>query len=173
MGPLDLSWLSSEAGGAYEGCVNLTGSPACGPNVISMVSAYKDCTNLTGKPVCGDKVVYMGGTGGGWFDTIPGAYENCINLTGKPVCGNNVTHMGNAYRGCAKLTGAPVCGPNVIHMGNAYCNCTNLSGNAYFYSPNVETMGCCFMGRNNSKRLNIYLLANSTTYSTASRPYAL
>ena len=82
------------------------------------------------------------------------------------MCGDNVTNMGRAYRGCNKLTGSPACGPNVTNMAEAYYNCTNLSGNAYFYSSVVSNMRNCFYNKNNSKRLNIYVPANSTTNTT-------
>ena len=42
----------------------------------------------------------------------------------------------------------------------------NLSGNAYFYSPSVSNMTKCFYYRTATNRLNIYVVANSTTNTT-------
>ena len=93
-------------------------------------------------------------------------YYYCSNLTGSPVCGNNVTNMANTYFGCSNLTGSPVCGENVTNMYNTYYNCKNLSGNGYFYSANINNARNCFRGKNNSKRLNIYVPSDSTTLTT-------
>ena len=121
-----------------------------------MYYAYSGCSNLTGSPVCGNNVTDM-----------RDAYSNCYNLTGSPVCGNNVTNMYFTYRDCHNLTDSPVCGPNAKDMAYTYYNCYNLFGNAYFYSSSVSRMSNCFYNRNSSRRLNIYLPANSTTNTTA------
>ena len=140
----------------YYYCRNLTGSPVCGNNVTSMYMTYMDCYNLTGSPVCGDNVTNMQYT-----------YFNCVNLTGSPVCSNNVTNMNNTYSNCYNLTGSPVCGNNVINMFSTYSNCRNLNeGTSYFYSHNVENANGCFYGKNNSRRYNIHIPANSTTLNT-------
>ena len=140
----------------YFNCTNLTGSPICGNNVTNMFSTYKNCHNLIGSPVCGNNVTSMYGT-----------YYGCTNLTGNPVCGNKVTDMSNAYRGCTNLTGNPICGNNVTDMSNAYYNCKNLSaGDMYVYAPNIINVGNCFWGKNNSRRYNIHVPANSTTFNT-------
>ena len=125
-------------------------------NVTNMAYAYRNCTNLTGSPVCGNKVTNM-----------YSAYYSCTNLTGSPVCGNNVTNMAYAYAKCTNLTGSPVCGNNVTNMSNAYRNCTNLNaGTFYFYSKNVANARNCFYGKNNSRRYNIHVPANSKTLNT-------
>jgi hypothetical protein len=48
-------------------------------------------------------------------------------------------------------------------MSHTYVNCYNLSGNAYIYSNNITDTNCCFLGRNSSKQLNIYVHANTNT----------
>ena len=93
--------------------------------------------------------------------------RNCRNLTGSPVCGNNVTNMANAYWDCRNLTGSPACGSSVTDMANTYKNCKNLNaGTFYFYSKNVADARNCFYGKNNSRRYNIHVPANSTTFNT-------
>ena len=140
----------------YYNCYNLTGSPVCGNNVTSMDYTYLKCSNLTGSPVCGPNVTNM-------YD----AYRNCTNLTGNPVCGNNVTNMCHTYYNCHKLTGNPVCGSNVTNMYMTYYNCHKLTGNAiYIYSKNISNAAGCFYGKNNSRRYNIHVPANSTTLNT-------
>ena len=140
----------------YDGCSNLTGSPVCGNNVTNMANAYWGCRNLTGSPVCGNKVTSMGN-----------AYYDCRNLTGSPVCGNKVTNMANAYFNCVNITGSPACGSSVTDMANTYKNCKNLNaGTFYFYSKNVADARNCFYGKNNSRRYNIHVPANSTTFNT-------
>jgi hypothetical protein len=136
----------------FSNCINLTCSPVCGNKVVDMSSAYYNCYRLKGSPVCGDNVINMSG-----------AYHNCYNLTGSPVCGNNVTSMSGAYYGCTNLTGSPVCGSNVTSMSYAYYGCTNLTSNAYFYSSDIESVGACFGSRDTSKRLNLYVPADSIT----------
>lgn len=139
----------------YRGCSNLTGSPVCGDRVTSMILTYYNCRNLTGSPVCGENVVNMYST-----------YNCCYNITGAPVCGNNVTSMYSAYYNCRNLTGSPVCGANVVNMNRTYYGCSNLSGNAYFYSNRISDVNRCFYGKSNSRMLNIYLPANSTSLTT-------
>ena len=139
----------------YEACSNLTGSPVCGDKVTNMCHTYFACYNLTGAPVCGSNVTDMAS-----------AYYSCSNLTGSPVCGDRVTSMYYTYGFCSNLTGSPVCGSNVIDMAYAYYYCCNLRSNAYFYSPKVSYIQSCFGGRNTSERLNIYVVANSTTNTT-------
>ena len=95
-----------------------------------------------------------------------GAYSYCSNLTGSPVCGNNVSHLGFAYRNCSKLTGSPACGSNVTNMYCAYENCPNLYGDMFVYSNKVSNATDCFIGRNTSKILNLYVPASSTTLTT-------
>ena len=164
---------------AYYGCTNLTGSPACGNNVVNMSYAYYGCRNLTGSPVCGDNVVNMYRTYYGCANltgspvcgdkvtSMAYAYANCTNLTGSPVCGDKVTSMLNAYANCTNLTGSPVCGNNVTTMINAYRNCKNLNaGTFYFYAKNISNARNCFNGKNNSRRYNIHVPANSTTLNT-------
>ena len=51
-------------------------------------------------------------------------------------------------------------------MGLTYRGCINLIGNAYFYSRIVNNSTSCFADKNNSKRLNIYVPAGSTTNTT-------
>jgi hypothetical protein len=51
-------------------------------------------------------------------------------------------------------------------MVNAYRNCTKIKGNAYFYSSVVSNVRNCFNGKNRSNRLNIYVVAGSTTNTT-------
>ena len=95
------------------------------------------------------------------------AYDGCDNLTGSPVCGNKVTDMSSAYYYCYNLTGNPVCGNNVTNISGAYYGCRNLkAGTSYFYSHNVSNATCCFYGKNNSRRYNIHVPANSTTLNT-------
>lgn len=91
------------------------------------------------------------------------AYYDCRNLTGSPVCGSNVTNMSNAYINCLNLTGSPICGSNVTNMYGTYYNCRNLTGNAYFYSSSVDDACACFSNKNNSVRLNIYVLSGTQT----------
>ena len=125
-------------------------------NITNMRGTYYNCPNLTGSPVCGEKVTNMAY-----------AYYNCCNLTGNPVCGNKVTNMYYAYRNCTNLTGSPVCGNNVTNMAWTYYNCKNLNaGTFYFYSKNVTDARNCFYGKNNSRRYNIHVPANSTTFNT-------
>lgn len=125
-------------------------------NVTNMAYAYYQCLNLKGSPVCGEKVTNM------YY-----AYFNCINLTGSPVCGNNVTDMSSAYRACINLTGSPVCGNNVTNMSLAYSNCPNLTaGTFYFYAKNIVNARSCFQGKNNARRYNIHVPANSKTLNT-------
>jgi hypothetical protein len=141
--------------GTYRSCENLTGKPVCGPNVTSMHSTYRGCYNLKESPVCGPNVTIM-----------LYAYDDCTSLTGNPVCGDKVTTMYAAYSNCHNLTGSPVCGPNVTTVNNAYYNCPNLSSNGYFYSNKITDVGNCFGEKNTSKRLNLYVPANSTTLTT-------
>lgn len=140
----------------YYNCSNLKGSPVCGENVVCMDSTYLSCYNLTGSPACGDKV-----------QTLFAAYANCYNLTGSPVCGPNVTMMYQCYDNCYRLSGVPVFGNNVKNIGCAYRNCTNLSGgNIYIQSNNISYVLNCFYGKNNSRKYNIHVPANSTTFNT-------
>ena len=163
----------------YQNCRNLTGAPACGENVTNMVQTYQNCTNLTGAPVCGENVTSISYayyncrnlTGapacGKSVVNMSDAYEGCSNLAGPPVCGNNVTNMRYAYSNCYNLTGSSACGNNVTNMHRAYYNCMNLSaGNHYWYSSNISNALQCFHGKNNSRRYNIYVPANSTTLNT-------
>ena len=163
---------------AYEYCSNLTGSPVCGPSVINMSATYADCSNLTGSPVCGDKVTDMSNayfgcsnlTGspvcGDKVSFMYCTYFGCSTLTGSPACGNNVTDMDSAYEMCIDLTGSAICGPNVIYMNHTYSGCTNLGSNGYFYSNKVAHACECFYDRDISKRLNLYVPANSLTLNT-------
>ena len=124
--------------------------------VTSMRNTYTDCRNLTGSPVCGNNVTSMANT-----------YYYCSNLTGSPVCGEKVTNMAYTYSGCYNLTGSPVCGEKVTNMAQAYSNCTNLNaGTFYFYAKNISNARNCFYGKNNSRRYNIHVPANSTTFNT-------
>ena len=143
--------------GTYYYCNKLTGSPVCGTKVINMDHAYAHCSALTGSPVCGSNVTNMYGT-----------YLNCSALTGSPVCGAKVTNMAYAYAYCSALTGSPVCGAKVTSMLYAYYDSApqNTGKNAYFYSFNITNVKNCFGMKNNSKRLNIYVPANSTTNTT-------
>ena len=94
-------------------------------------------------------------------------YRNCRNLTGSPVCGNNVTNMAYAYSNCTNLTGSPVCGKKVTNMAYAYYKCANLiAGTFYFYAKNISNARRCFYGKNNSRRYNIHVPANSKTLNT-------
>jgi hypothetical protein len=120
-----------------------------------MSYTYYECYNLTGSPICGHNVTNMSY-----------AYHSCKNLTGSPVCGSNVTNMHNAYYECQNLTGTPVCGDNVTDMSYAYYSCRNLSSNGYFYSNKIANVRSCFGNRDTSKRLNLYVPANSTTLNT-------
>ena len=52
-------------------------------------------------------------------------------------------------------------------MYRAYDSCSNLSaGNQYWYSVNVSNVRNCFYGKNNSRRYNIHVSANSKTLNT-------
>jgi hypothetical protein len=76
-------------GSAYYDCINLTGSPVCGPNVSSMAYTYYNCYKLTGSPVCGPKVTAMDGT-----------YQNCYNLYGDMfVYSDNVSSANYCFSG--------------------------------------------------------------------------
>lgn len=140
----------------FRNCLSLNMSPWCGENVTNMSYAYTNCYNLTGSPVCGEKVTDMSYT-----------YYKCRNLIGSPVCGNNVTGMTYTYYECRNLTGSPVCGNNVTDMSWAYKGCSNLASNGYFYSNNISNMHNCFWNWPNTRYLNLYLPANSTSLTTA------
>ena len=142
--------------GTYYDCYNLTGSPVCGNNVTDMSWAYTGCSSLTGSPICGGNVT-------GMLET----YADCSNLTGNPVCGNNVTNMYDTYGNCFNLTGSPICGINVTNMYYTYFDCSNLASNGYFYSNNISNMHNCFWNWPNTRYLNLYLPANSTSLTTA------
>ena len=140
----------------FYGCTNFVGYPICGDKITEMQYAYYLCSNLTGSPVCGNNVTSMFGT-----------YFGCRNLTGSPVCGNKVTTMHETYRSCYNLTGCAIAGSNVLDISHAYTSCNNIAANAYFYSPNITNASCCFFLKNSStKRLNIYVPANSITNTT-------
>ena len=140
---------------AFYNCWRINGSAPSFTTAINMSNAFYNCTNLTGEPKCGYKVNHFAY-----------AYFNCKNITGSPNCGNNVVYMNQAYYNCQNLTGPAVCGNNVKYMAYAYCNCKNIGGNAYFYSKNVSTLVNCFRGKNNYRRLNIYVPSGSTTNTT-------
>ena len=127
---------------SYSNCLNLTGSPVCGSNVIDFVSTYYNCRNLTGQPVCGRNVNRM-------FQT----YSNCVNLTGTPVFGNNVTNISYAYSNCSNL-----------NAGNIYIYAKNIT-NAYrcFYLKNYDRCYNLYV-RAGSTTLNT-LLKNSSSDS--------
>jgi hypothetical protein len=131
---------------AYYSCYNLTGSPECGPNVTNMAFAYYDCNKMTGSPNCGSKVT-----------NLSNAYYRCQNLTGSPVCGNSVTNMAYAYGYCTNLTGPAICGANTQTVASAFRNCTNIGSNAYFFSNRINNATGCFAGKNNSRRINVYV----------------
>lgn len=140
----------------------LTEKPTCEETVIDMSYMYHGRVNLIGSPVCGPNVTNM-----------DYSYCHCNNLVGDPVCGQNVITMNGTYYGCTNLNGCATCGPNVIHMSSTYTNCVNLAENAYFHSPNIEYVGGCFAGKDKSKRLNIYVPADSVTLSSCiSEDYA-
>jgi hypothetical protein len=90
-------------------------------------------------------------------------YYNCTNLTGSPACGNKVTNMAYAYYNCRKLSGGVVVGQNVTNMYYTYYYAANLHGNMYVYSPSVNVVRNCLYSRNTSNRLNIYVLAGTTS----------
>ena len=72
--------------------------------------------------------------------------------------------MVRAYYNCTNLTGLPVFGNNTKNMAHAYGNCKKLSaGNVYIYYNQVVNMTGCFAEKNNSRRFNIHVPANSTT----------
>jgi hypothetical protein len=133
----------------YYSCYNLTGSPACGPNVTDMYYAYYGCNSLTGSPVCGNKVTNMFG-----------AYDSCYSLTGSPVCGPNVIDMTYAYYNCQKLTGPSIVNKNVQNLYSTFKDCINLQGNLYVASNKVNRADYCFNGRSMDNRLNIYIPTN-------------
>ena len=76
--------------------------------------------------------------------------------------------MAYTYYNCTNLTGSPVCGNNVTNMAETYSNCKNIGANAYFYSNKISGSNCrnCFYAKDNSKRLNIYVHANTNTNTT-------
>lgn len=163
----------------YFGCSNLTGSPVCGNNVTIMYDTYYACRNITGSPICGNNVTNMMGTYQACYNltgspvcgnnvtTMIHTYSNCHNLTGSPVCGDKVTTMISTYDNCYNLTGFPICGNNVSNMRETYSNCYNLASNGYFYSSRISNIQNCFYGKPNTKSLNLYLPANSTSLTTA------
>lgn len=160
---------------AYCYCDNVTGSPMCGEKVINMYYTYTNCHSLTGSPTCGNNVINMSGT-----------YRNCRSLTGTAACGKNVTDMSFAYANCYYNLTTAACGENVINMAYAYSNCKNLTtaacganvinmtnaypycyhlrGNGYFYSNKVNSVRNCFIYKDNSKILNLYV--PSTGYNS-------
>ena len=142
--------------GLYYNCSNLTGSPVCGTNITNMRSAYYSCWRLTGSAACGAKVTDMSY-----------AYAYCNNIS-IAVCGSNVTTMYGTYQYCNNITTA-VCGPNVTNMYRTYYKCPNLYGDFYVSSNNVSNATGCFSGRNNSRRLNIFVNKNTTSYNTLVR----
>ena len=133
---------------AYRNCLNLTGSPVCGPNVTDMNNTYANCHRLEGSPVCGPNVINMAG-----------AYRNCLNLTGSPVCGPNVTNMYNTYSDCYRIIGSPVCGPNVINMAVAYRDCFNLTGTIVI-PESVENLYMTFFADNRDNHINSFYIMN-------------
>lgn len=124
-------------------------------NVVNMHHAFCNCYKLAMSPVCGNNVTHMAD-----------AYDNCTRLSGSPVCGRNVINMSSAYSKCSLLTGLPVCGNNVKDVSYAYSHCNSIGKNGYFYSSVVNNARYCFGAKNNSRRLNLYVPANSTTNTT-------
>jgi uncharacterized membrane protein len=154
-------------------CSNLTGSPACGHKVTNMCYTYAHCYNLRGQAACGIDVTEMEYTYlnsynittancGPFVTNMFGTYMNCYNLAGSAVCGNSVTNMYYAYSNCRNITEA-VIGPNVNRAYYAYHNCVNVRGNVYINTNYMTNIKCCFKGRSNASKLNIYIPAN--TYS--------
>ena len=141
---------------AYEGCYSMTGYPRCNNNVLDMSYAYYNCTNINGTPTCYKNVTNMSY-----------AYYNCVNLTGASQCNNNVIDMSYAYYNCVKLSGNARCNNNVTNMAYAYYNCVNLNaGNSTWYAQNITNVKNCFYGKNNSRRYNIRVPADSVTLNT-------
>jgi hypothetical protein len=74
--------------------------------------------------------------------------------------------MAYAYSNCYNLTGNPVCGNKVTDISYAYDHCSNLHGTMKIFSKNIKAVAQCFLGRNTSNRLNIYVYNGSTTCNT-------
>lgn len=126
------------------------------PWVNNMYDTYMNCYNLTSSPACGPNVI-----------TMAMAYFECHSLTGNPVCGNNVVSMYHTYTNCCNFTNSPVCGPNVTDMSGTYRSCRNLNEcTVNWYAPNIINARNCFYGKNNSRKYNIHVPANSTTFNT-------
>lgn len=140
--------------GIFYNCYKLTGSPFCGPNVDNMSDAYYNCKNVSGVCVCGPNVTNMAR-----------AYYNCNKVLGGPV-GNKVLNMAYAFYNCVNFNQVPIIGSNVTNMAYAYAySFHSKSGNIYIYSPNVTNVYNCFY-RTSASRINVYVLAGSTTNTT-------
>jgi hypothetical protein len=60
-----------------------------------------------------------------------------------------------------------VCGNNVTNMIYTYYNCYNLNEcTVNWYAPNIINAANCFYGKNNSRKYNIHVPANSKTFNT-------
>lgn len=93
-------------------------------------------------------------------------FYNTNSLTNVSYMASSINNMSSTYQSCYNLTGSPVCGSNVTNMGYTYYDCPSLDSNGYFYSNKITNIRSCFEGKNNSKMLNLYVPANSTTLTT-------
>lgn len=173
----------------YANCVNLTGSPVVGPNVVSMWQTYAGCTNLTGEPVIGPLIgtsaghnvqgtymncyrltgrpiiPYLNNTG---CDQM---YYNCGGLSGTPTNiegeGNGIYH--SAYGTFYNCRGIEISNYSISYsinnLNNMFYNCPNIYGNIYIHCNLISTsswaadLNKCFYGRDNSRQLNLFVVA--------------
>ena len=140
---------------AFFNCSKLTGSSFCGPNVDNFSDAFYNCKNITGVCACGPNVTNMSY-----------AYYGCEKTNGGTV-GNNVTNMAYAFYNCKNFSQVPVIGSNVVNMAYAYCNAFSAkTGNIYIFSPNITNVCNCLYRTSIAGKINVYVLANSTTNKT-------
>lgn len=163
--------------GAYFFCNRLKGQPAIGPSINTGGMAYYCCDQLDGQAIVPPHLTYtryMYGYCHNITGTVQcsdavtnfyGTYAQCYKIKGTFACGNKVTDMCYAYDYCTNVSGAAVFGPNVKEAFCAYRGCTQIT-NAYFRNCyNATNLRSCFIGKNNSVRLNIYAKGGTNTWN--------
>jgi hypothetical protein len=121
--------------------------------------AYYNCQNLTGMPVLPAESTYT-------YVYANYTYYNCKNLTTMPPAGTGAYYMNATFYNCTNLTGAPTCSQNTYDMTNAYRGCPNIYGNAYFISDGIGLANYCFVGRDTTRALHIYVNKASRSLQT-------
>ena len=153
--PVKLSNAILDTKHMFFNCYNYNQPTSIPPNATSLYFMFTNCYSFNQSVTIPASVTNLAYT-----------FCDCNKFNQPVIIPDSVTTMCETFRNCRNLNVPMSIGAGVTNLSGAFKNCSNFGSNVTVLSSGVTNIKNMFYGKNNSKRVNVFVPAGSTTNTT-------